>query len=163
MISRMSSMVKVIGQGRQVEKRDFRSFRQVDMCRFTFSFHMTSCEVKLWCYLTHGITVTSWRCGGTSWCSFEMSVLGLWGKNTDQEGAAGGRVNAQAFSFKTYIRHYWNFPGIKRVKGCFYSFFFRGQLLFILYRYSTQLGGWIQKRIFLSLTSCCQQQFPEGN
>ena len=30
----------------------------------------------------------------------EMSVLeGLWGKNTDKEGVAGGRVNAQAFSF----------------------------------------------------------------
>ncbi len=29
----------------------------------------------------------------------EMSVLeGLWGKNTDKEGVAGGRVNAQAFS-----------------------------------------------------------------
>ncbi len=28
-----------------------------------------------------------------------MSVLeGLWGKNTDKEGVAGGRVNAQAFS-----------------------------------------------------------------
>ncbi len=30
----------------------------------------------------------------------EMSVLeGLWGKNTDKEGVAGERVNAQAFSF----------------------------------------------------------------
>ncbi len=29
----------------------------------------------------------------------EMFVLeGLWGKNTDKEGVAGGRVNAQAFS-----------------------------------------------------------------
>ncbi len=29
----------------------------------------------------------------------EMSVLeGLWGKNTDKEGIAGGRANAQAFS-----------------------------------------------------------------
>ena len=28
-----------------------------------------------------------------------MSVLeGLWGKNTDKEGVAGGHVNAQAFS-----------------------------------------------------------------
>ncbi len=32
----------------------------------------------------------------------EMSVLeGLWGKNTDKQGVAGGRVNAQAFSFHT--------------------------------------------------------------
>ncbi len=34
----------------------------------------------------------------------EMSVLeGLWGKNTDKEGVAGGRVNAQAFSFNLSI------------------------------------------------------------
>ncbi len=34
----------------------------------------------------------------------EMSVLeGLWGKNTDKEGVAGGRVNAQAFSFSLII------------------------------------------------------------
>ena len=30
----------------------------------------------------------------------DASVLeGLWGKNTDKEGVAEGRVNAQAFSF----------------------------------------------------------------
>ncbi len=34
----------------------------------------------------------------------EMSVLeGLWGKNTDKEGVAGGRVNAQAFSSEKII------------------------------------------------------------
>ena len=34
----------------------------------------------------------------------EMSVLeGLWGKNTDKEGVAGGRVNAQAFSLSNNI------------------------------------------------------------
>ncbi len=34
----------------------------------------------------------------------EMSVLeGLWGKNTDKEGVAGGRVNAQAFSYFNYF------------------------------------------------------------
>ncbi len=36
----------------------------------------------------------------------EMSVLeGLWGKNTDKEGVAGGRVNAQAFSFIWILGH----------------------------------------------------------
>ena len=34
----------------------------------------------------------------------EMSVLeGLWGKNTDKEGVAGGRVNAQAFSLNNIM------------------------------------------------------------
>ena len=35
----------------------------------------------------------------------EMSVLeGLWGKNTDKEGIAGGRVNAQAFSLTYNVK-----------------------------------------------------------
>ena len=36
----------------------------------------------------------------------EMSVLeGLWGKNADKEGVAGGRVNAQAFSLFMFQFH----------------------------------------------------------
>ncbi len=33
----------------------------------------------------------------------EMSGLeGLWGKNTDKEGLAGGRLNAQTFSYQIF-------------------------------------------------------------
>ncbi len=40
----------------------------------------------------------------------EMSVLeGLWGKNTDKEGVAGGRVNAQAFSWSDGLRSLFMF------------------------------------------------------
>ncbi len=36
----------------------------------------------------------------------DMSVLeGLWGKNTDKERVAGGRINAQAFSFCIIVSH----------------------------------------------------------
>ena len=48
----------------------------------------------------------------------EMSVLeGLWGKNTDKEGVAGGRVNAQAFSFPYMIRIQSPWMGCSQVLG----------------------------------------------
>ena len=53
----MNFMVKAIGQGCLVEKRDFQSFRWVDLCRFTLScLIMMSHDVMvwrhLWCHLT---------------------------------------------------------------------------------------------------------------
>ena len=87
-ISRMHLKVKVIGQrSRSLDwKTGFSRFRWVDLCRFTLSWHMKSCDIMA---RRHDVT----------WC-YGMTSLEVFGREYWQRGHdAGGHFNAQTFLY----------------------------------------------------------------
>ena len=81
-------MVKVIGQGRQVEKDDSCSSRQVDLCRFTLSCLLTVHNIMAWCQ-----DVTAW-CHDVIWCLWAMKLTG------------GGMAREGALMLEVFILNY---------------------------------------------------------